>query len=135
MIKYEKKDYGIYINYSGIITFYEITEWKKWIEKTVPTIDGDFCVFVDMQKMEILPANCKEKVEEVQQLCRKAGFSRSVIILNDQVTALQFKLIARKTGIYKFERYVDASNNEDWEQLGMDWLLNAVDPDKKLQQT
>lgn len=135
MIKYEIKDYGLYLKFSGIISINEATELTEWTENIVQLMDSSSNVFVDMQEMEILPADCKEKIEEVQKILYKKGYSRSVVILSNEITAMQFKLIAKKTGIYEFERYIDASNNEDWEQFGMDWLLNAVDPDKKLQQT
>jgi hypothetical protein len=45
---------------------------------------------------------------------------------------MQFRIIAKKTGIYQWERYIFSSDNPNWEQMGMDWLLHAIDPDKKI---
>jgi hypothetical protein len=56
---------------------------------------------------------------------------RSVVILKDKITMMQFRGIAKETGIYEWERYIDASAVENWEQIGLDWILNAVDPDQR----
>ncbi len=57
--------------------------------------------------------------------------ARSAVILANAMTAMQFKRIAKETGIYEFERYIDASSVADWEKVGIDWISNKVDPDKK----
>ncbi len=135
MIIYEKTDYGLYFKFSGIIKLSEITEWKEWIVTTVADLDDGYAVFVDMREIDIMPAECKAEVEAVQKFCVSHNFSRSVIVLNDPMTAMQFKLIAKKTGVYEHERYVDASTCEDWEKKAMDWLLHAVDPDAEIKST
>ena len=53
----------------------------------------------------------------------------AVVILGDDITAMQMKLVAKKTGIYEWERYIDASSHLDWEELGMNWIINGIDPD------
>jgi hypothetical protein len=55
---------------------------------------------------------------------------RSVVILSNTVTTMQFKRIAQETGIYQWERYIDASKTQNWEGIGKKWLVNAIDPDK-----
>lgn len=54
---------------------------------------------------------------------------RSVAIVENAITKLQFARIARETGIYAWERYVDASRDWDWEQRGLDWIIEGRDPD------
>ncbi len=44
---------------------------------------------------------------------------------------MQFKRIARETGIDQWERYINASATPNWEQVGIDWLTRAADPDAK----
>lgn len=132
MIIWHKKNYGFHFTFSGIISVKEITDWMKGIETAVADIDGGFSVFVDMRAMEILPAECKVLVEEVQAICKNNGLIRSVVILDDDITAMQLRIIAKKTGIYRWERYVQSAGNPNWEEMGMDWLLHAIDPDKKI---
>jgi hypothetical protein len=43
---------------------------------------------------------------------------------------MQFKRIAKETGIYQWERYIDSNANPTWEQAGVDWLVKGTDPDK-----
>lgn len=52
------------------------------------------------------------------------------MILSDAITTMQFKRIAKETGIYEWERYINASATPNWEQAGADWLTKAADPDK-----
>lgn len=131
MITWHKKDYGFHLLYSGVITVEEMTDWAEGIKSAVDEVEGGFYVFVDMRATEILPADCKDLVEELQTYCKDNGMIRSVVILNDDITAMQFRIIAKKTGISQWERYIFSFDNPDWEQMGMDWLLHAIDPDKK----
>ena len=64
-----------------------------------------------------------------QRMYRDHGMARSVVILSNPVTAQQFKQIAVESGIYEWERYIDASRETNWEQVGMEWLVKEVDPD------
>ena len=52
------------------------------------------------------------------------------MVVNQGILATQFKLIAQKTGIYDFERYIDASSTPNWESKAIDWIKNGIDPDK-----
>lgn len=55
---------------------------------------------------------------------------RSAVVLSNAILTLQFKRIAKETGIYEWERYIDASKNPNWEEIATDWLEKAIDPDK-----
>jgi hypothetical protein len=61
--------------------------------------------------------------------------SRSVVILSSPATTAQFRRIAGESGIHRYERYVDASHVEDWERVGMDWLLHQIDPESRRVET
>lgn len=69
-------------------------------------------------------------MEEGQKLFKQKGMTRSVVILNSPIVTVQFKRIAKETGIYNWERYLDASSTPDWEQKGRRWLTDGIDPDK-----
>lgn len=55
---------------------------------------------------------------------------RSVVILESTIITMQFKNIAKETGIYQWERYLDASKVPNFEEVGKKWLINGIDPDK-----
>ena len=91
---------------------------------------GKFGVFVDMRNLSPLPSDAKTMMEEGQKLYKQKGMQRSVVVVANAITKMQFQRIAKQTGIYDWERYIDASNTSNWESVGVNWLKNGVDPDK-----
>jgi hypothetical protein len=83
-----------------------------------------------MRNLKPLPPDAQASMEEGQKLYKQKGMERSVVILNSASLTMQFKRIAKETGIYEWERYVDASKTADWEKVGLDWVKKGVDPDK-----
>ncbi|MBN1489140.1 MAG: hypothetical protein JXA69_04415 [Phycisphaerae bacterium] len=108
----------------------EMTQWVAESRKTVPTLSNAFGVFVDMRGLKPLPANSQNEMQEGQMLFKQAGMQRSVVILSSAILTAQFKRIAKETGIYEWERYINAAATPNWEQIGIDWLVTAADPDQ-----
>ncbi len=131
MYKIEKKGYGIKITFDGFMTAEEMSQWLAESRKVVPTLGSKFSVFVDMRTLKPLPAEGQTVMQEGQKLYKQSGMQRSAVILNNKVMTMQFQRIAKETGIYEWERYIDASANPNWEQDGENWLTRAVDPDAK----
>ena len=46
-------------------------------------------------------------MQEGQKLFKNAGMERSVVILSTAMVTMQFKRIAKETGIYEWERYIE----------------------------
>jgi len=129
MYKIERRDYGIHLVFSGHI---ERPEIEQWLEESKPLLFGiedEFGVFVDMRDMILLPPESQPAMKEGQTLYRAEGMVRSVVILRDEVISMQFRRIAKQTGIYEWERYIDASAESNWKQVGLDWIIDAKDPD------
>lgn len=129
VINWQKKEYGFHFTFSSPITSGEADRWRAEIKQAVSQLREDYHVFVDLRNCELIPFECKTIIEDAQTFCKENGMWRSVLILSDEVTAMQLKILAKKTGIYEWERYVVSSLNPDWEQLGMNWILHAIDPD------
>jgi len=83
-----------------------------------------------MRSLKPIPPESIPKMEEVQKHYKMKGMTRSVVILNTAITTMQFKRIAKETGIYEWERYLDASKIDDWENIGIKWLTDQIDPDQ-----
>ena len=64
-----------------------------------------------------------------QALYKEKGMQRSAVILNSKVTTMQFMRLAKESGIYAFERYLDASAMADWGKVAVAWVKDGVDPD------
>jgi hypothetical protein len=131
MYTIDKTDFGYKLVLGGMVDEEEMSRWLEDMKTAAPQNKRDFNVFVDMRTLKPLSKDAQIYIHEAQKLFKSKGMVRSVVILDNPVTTIQFKRIAQETGIYEWERYIDSSHDPDWEQSGMDWLLHAVDPDKK----
>jgi len=130
MYKIEKKNYGYKIIFGDFMSENEI---KKWVEESkfaLQTAPKSFGVFVDMRTLKPLMPELHKYMQEGQKLYKDKGMIKSVVILANAVTKMQFKRIGQETGIYQWERYIDESSNPNWEKVGIDWIQNGIDPDK-----
>ncbi len=130
MYKVELTGYGIKLVFDGFMREEEIARWAAEFEEAVRTLKGNWGVLVDMRTLAPLPPESQQKMVDIQALARKSGMTRSVVILNDFITTMQFKRLAKQSGIYATERYIDASSVANWEQVGLNWITKEVDPDK-----
>jgi hypothetical protein len=131
MYKIEKNNYGYKLTFSGKILAGEMGKWVEDSKRTLVSAAGKFGVFVDMRDLSPLTEESQALMKTGQKLYKDKGMQRSVVILNSPVITLQFKRLAQETGIYAWERYIDASSSSDWESKAINWLNDAVDPDKK----
>lgn len=128
MIKIDRKPYGYSLTFARKLSKANLDEWLKESELVLADSPKSFFVLIDMRSLELLPAEFKYIMFEGQKLYKRMGMERSVVVVADKLTALQFRLIAQKTGIFSYERYIDASTNLNWEKEALNWLLNAVEP-------
>ena len=129
MYAIEKTEYGIHLTFAGTIPGEEMANWVREFRVVVDAIESDYSVFVDMRDLNTLSKFSQDQMKIGQSLAREGGMIRSVVILSDPKIKMQFVGIAKETGIYEWERYIDASTEPDWEEKGMQWILGAVDPD------
>jgi hypothetical protein len=131
MYKIEKKDYGVKLTFGGTMSAGEMKKWQEESKKTIATLGNDFGVLIDMRTLNAIDQETQVIMGEGQRLYKEKGMKRSAVILNSPTTTLQFKKIARQSGIASFERYIDASTNSNWELSSISWLKDNKDPDKK----
>lgn len=134
MYRIEEQVWGFRLTFAGNMAPVDLTRWLRESERVLANADEEFTVFVDMRTLIPLGREAQEIMQEGQKLYRKSGMVRSVVILSSPVVAAQFRRIGGDTGIGQWERYVDASTVDNWEEVGMNWLEHAVDPDKVEQQ-
>jgi len=127
MYKIEKTSYGIKLTFGGFIQKEEMNFWLDESEFILKSVSSKFGVFVDMRELKPLPSDSQEIMQKGQLMYKLKGMERSVVILDNPIITLQFKRIAKETGIYDWERYVDASKNPNWEELGKKWLVSGID--------
>ena len=130
MYQIKQQDWGLKLTFGGSIDADEMARWLGEMKDLLEDRDIHFFVFVDMRTLIPLDKEAQVHMREGQELARRRGMVRSVVILNSPVVAAQFRRIGGETGIGKWERYIDASSVPDWESVGMDWLLEAIDPNQ-----
>jgi hypothetical protein len=130
MYAIEKKGYGFKLTFAGSIAADEMKQWVKESGEELARYRPSFGVFVDMRTLEPLLPVARDVMKKGQRLYKEKGMERSAVIVSNAVTKTQFQRIAKETGIYEWERYIDASSDADFEQTGIMWLTDAVDPDK-----
>ncbi len=131
MYRIEDADFGYKLTFGGFIREAEMEQWLDESKTMLANAPDEFCVFVDMRSLMPLPHESELFMREGQRFYKEKGMLRSVVILDNTVTAMQFKRIAQEeSGIYAGERYIDASQTPDWEKVGVVWLMDQVDPDK-----
>jgi len=130
MYHIEKTTWGFKLTFGETIDAKEMTQWVKDSEHALAGQIGKFGVFVDMRTLKPLASDVQNIMESGQKLYKMKGMQRSVVILNSALTTMQFKRIAKETGIYEWERYLGADKITNWEKVGLDWIIKGIDPDK-----
>ncbi|NLD95176.1 MAG: hypothetical protein GX639_21205 [Fibrobacter sp.] len=130
MYKIERTDFGVRLIFDGFMKQEEMAKWVAESEQFVKSLPPKFGVIVDMRGLKPLTAEAEKEMQNGQKLYKKSGMERSAVILSSAVVTMQFKRIAQETGIYQWERYIDASKVANWEEVAKKWLVNAEDPDK-----
>ena len=132
MYKIERNGSVVYQTFGDFVSEEEMTKWIAESEKVLAETKGQkLHVFADLRTLKPLAPAAGELMAKGQEMYRKAGLERSVVILADAVTSMQFQRIGKQSGINSYERYIDASSNPNFKDIGLDWLLHSKDPDKK----
>jgi hypothetical protein len=126
--KIEAIDLGFLLKFGGSITKPELEKWYEESKQALSRRRIPFGVIIDMRTLSPLPAEAQEVMVLGQAMYRSHGMQRSCVILEDAITKIQFMRLAKHSGIFKFERYIDASAHKDWLQEARNWVENAVTP-------
>jgi hypothetical protein len=128
MYSIDKKPWGFQLVFAGTIDTDEMVRWVKESEAVLASQQDKFGVFVDMRTLAPLSSDAETQMQNGQKMFKAKGMERSVVILNNALLTMQFRRIARETGISAWERYIDASKFPDWEKMGEAWLTTATEP-------
>ncbi len=128
MYSINKKPWGFMLVFGGTIDADEMALWVKEAEAALTSQNEKFGVLVDMRTLAPLSADAQAEMQKGQKLFKGKGMERSAVILNSAVVTMQFRRIAKETGIAAWERYIDASKHADWEKMGVAWLTAGTEP-------
>ena len=122
-------EYGLYLRVKGSPDPVEGKIILAEIHRVIKTRKTGFCVFSDLREMKLMSDDSQAICLEVQQLILSAGVKRAAVILGNATVAYQFKRLSLQSGMFDFHRYIDSSNEPDWERKGLEWLTKEIDPD------
>jgi hypothetical protein len=127
--KIELRSSGFLLTFGGAMDADEMRRWRDESRSALRSAPKKFGVLVDMRDLVPLSADAQAAMVDGQALYKQAGMERSAVILKSAALTLQFKRLAKESGIYSFERYLDASARKDWQDAAIDWVKNGKDPD------
>lgn len=128
MHKIERKTSGYMLTFGGFITVEEMQQWVDESRQALETEQGGFCVIVDMRTLAPLTPEAQQVMVGGQQLYKQRGMTRSAVVVNNALTATQFRRLAQQSGIYQWERYLDGMRPGCLESA-IAWGKDGVDPD------
>jgi len=130
--KNEVTSYGFRTTAPGLILPDEAHEWSADLKRLVKESGlKKFGYMVDIRKQGANPAETTTIIQDMMRWLREAGVERSVVVLDSSLARLQIVRLAKSTGTYQWERYMDASSDSQWEKKAVAWIVEGVDPDKK----
>jgi len=129
MYSIEKTSYGFKLTFAGFIEADEMQKWQNEMESALPKNGLKFGILIDLRTLKPLPPDAQAIMVQGQASCKKAGMERSCVILENSTTTMQFKRLGKDSGIYEFERYIDAASTPAWESVAVKWISHAEDPD------
>jgi hypothetical protein len=126
----ERRESGYLLTFGGVIDAAEMGRWYRDSRRALAAETGKpFGVIVDMRTLVPLGQDAQVIMVDGQALYRRAGMERSAVILSKALVTAQFKRLAKQSGIYDWERYIDASSTERWSEKAVNWVKFGVDPD------
>ncbi|MFC4249038.1 hypothetical protein ACFOZ7_19255 [Natribaculum luteum] len=129
MYNIEQTRFGYQITFAGNMDEAELQEWITDSRSVLESSPEKFGILVDMRELQLLDDDEQELMREGQQLYRETGMIRSAVVLESAVLTLQFRRLAKESGIYDWERYINASDEPNWREHAEEWLIEGVDPD------
>ncbi len=123
-------EYGFRVHAPGYITPAEARAWFEDLKPRVLALGGTpFGLMVDSRTQKANPPDTQELIKESMVWLRGHGMERSVVVLDSTVALIQILRLAKTSGVYAYERYLDALKDPDWEAKAVDWIARAIDPD------
>jgi hypothetical protein len=129
MYRIETAPFGFRITIGGRVTLEEATEHLMESRQLLRVCAKPFGVLVDIRTLQPLADDVQAIIDETQRLYQRGGLERSAVVLDSAIMTMQFQRIAKDTGVYTHERYVDASKTPTWEQVALAWIRHGIDPD------
>ncbi|MCK4655796.1 MAG: hypothetical protein KAT85_02155 [candidate division Zixibacteria bacterium] len=130
MYKLEKAEYGLNLTLGGDIGTAVAMKLADELEQVLPAQKGEFSILVDARGVIPYERKTQEYVFKWMTLCRQNGCRRYAIIVTSPVLATQASRLAYEAGTGELERYINANEVENWEEIAIRWLVDGIEPER-----
>lgn len=129
MWKISKQSFGFVLTFASPMSAQDMQAWiaesKQMLAEPLPAGWG---VVVDMRELSALTAEAQKLMQAGQALYKQAGMKRSAVAVRDAVTAMQFRRLARNSGIDQWERYINVQQVAQWQSAAKRWVVEGSEP-------
>jgi hypothetical protein len=129
MHRIEQTQYGYKLVFEGFLQKQDLSTLLDDMKQTIRSRGRKFPVLLDMRHSRAFPADAQVILKEAILFFKQVGMERNAVVLNSAIATLQVRRLGKETGIDATSRYIDASTEQDWEKIAIDWLVRAVDPE------
>lgn len=128
MIRLEKTPYGLRTTAPGFLTVQETQAWLAELKVLSAEMPGPFAMLVDIRTQPAQAPAVTALIQEAMVWLKAHGMQRSAVVLDNPLAHMQITRLARSTGVYAHERYLDASSEPEWEAKALAWLTEGREP-------
>jgi hypothetical protein len=130
LYKITKEKFGFQLTFGGTIGLDEMLHWRDDARTVLIGARKTFGVLIDMRTLRPggVQPDAQAVMVEGQGLFKTAGMERSCVILESAAVTMQFERLAKQSGIYSFERYINAAAHPDWQVKALSWIERKIDP-------
>lgn len=135
MYTIEVADYGSRLKSWGFHTGDISTSWFDLYNQKlayVKSVGKPFVQLVDLRGFKPGAPDAQEGIRSAMVKFKEAGGVRSAVILDNIVSLMQIRRLAREFGIYDWERSLDPETHPDFELAALAWIKYDEDPDVRL---
>ncbi|MCP4674728.1 MAG: hypothetical protein GY854_04275 [Deltaproteobacteria bacterium] len=133
MYSIEEASYGFRIVSSGEVSRAEAEKLRLELMRLMTTQGGPFSMLADLRGMISAKPEVLEIVGKMQADSKLMSLKRAAIIVSSPVVRAQIKQSTFKAGTENTDRFIDASQTDDWETQALAWVEDAVEPVGTLQ--
>ena len=128
MYKIEKTNYGYHITFSGLMSEAEAVQFKTEVEGILPSLKQPWSSVIDLQTWVPAGPEILMLLHQVEQLSKNHGLQRRAIIVRSPVVKAQAAQLSFISETDAFERRIDASKVDNWEEQAIAWAVHGVEP-------
>jgi len=128
----EAVPYGLTFHSKGFAT---AEDAKAWLEdyravlKVLAQKGKPFGQFADLRGYKPRAPEAQAYIAESMKAFKAAGGQRSIVLFDSRLASMQIKRLAKDSGLYEWERYIDTETYPDFEKVVLAWLNEGKDPD------